>query len=76
MIAAARAAPNLASSLISTAFNIGIAGGAFLGAMLLNAGVSYAHIPVVGTVGALLAAATAALSWWLERREAALSVSV
>lgn len=68
VIGAARSAPNLASSLISTAFNLGIAGGAFIGAMLLNAGVSYADIPAVGVVTSLLAAGTASLSWWLERR--------
>lgn len=65
---AAREAPNLASSLISTAFNIGIAGGAFLGAVLLNAGVSYAHLPAVGIVCGLAAAGVAAWSWLLERR--------
>jgi DHA1 family inner membrane transport protein len=68
IIHAANAAPNLASSLISTAFNIGIAIGAFLGAMLLNAGVHYADLPAVGTVTALVAAGTASLSWWLDRR--------
>lgn len=68
VIHAAHSAPNLASSLISTAFNLGIAGGAFIGAMLLNAGVSYADIPAVGVVTSLLAAGTASLSWWLERR--------
>lgn len=69
VLTAAQAAPNFASSLISTAFNIGIAGGAFIGAMLLSAGVSYAHIPVVGVVTSLCAAGTASLSWWLERRD-------
>lgn len=64
----AREAPNFASSLVSTAFNIGIAGGAFLGSALLNAGVVYADLPAVGVVTSLLAAATAGLSWWLERR--------
>lgn len=68
VIAAARLAPNFASSLISTAFNIGIAAGAAIGAGLLNAGVSYADIPAVGVVTSLLAAGTASLSWWLERR--------
>ena len=68
LFAAAQSAPNLASSLISTAFNIGIAGGAFIGAMLLSSGVSYADIPAVGVVTSLLAAGTASLSWWLERR--------
>lgn len=65
---AAREAPNLASALISTAFNIGIAGGAFLGAVLLNSGVSYAHLPAVGIICGLAAAAVATWSWLLERR--------
>ncbi len=69
VITAARAAPNLASALISTAFNIGIAGGAFAGAMLLSAGVSYADIPIVGVIASLLAAGTAGLSYMLERRQ-------
>ncbi len=41
----ARAAPRLASTLVSTAYNIGIAAGAFLGASLLNAGLDYALLP-------------------------------
>lgn len=69
VITAAHSAPNLASSLISTAFNIGIAAGAFTGAILLSSGVSYADIPTVGVVSSLLAAGTASLSWWLERRQ-------
>ena len=71
VLTAAHAAPNLASALVSTAFNIGIAGGAFIGATLLNAGISYGDLPAVGVVSALCAAATAALSYWLERRETA-----
>ncbi|MBK8086282.1 MAG: MFS transporter [Devosia sp.] len=68
VIGAAHKAPNLASSLISTAFNIGIAAGAAIGAGLLSAGVSYADIPAVGIVTSLLAAGTAMLSFRLERR--------
>jgi len=68
VIHAAHAAPNLASSLISTAFNIGIAIGAATGAALISVGVSYADIPAVGVVSSLLAAGTASMSWWLERR--------
>lgn len=71
VLQAARAAPNLAASLISTAFNIGIAGGAFLGAMLLTVGVSYASLPVVGIICGLLGAAVATLSWRLDRRRVA-----
>lgn len=65
---AARAAPNLASTLISTAYNVGIAGGAFLGAVLLNSGMSYASMPVVGIACSTLAAAVALGSWYAERR--------
>jgi MFS transporter, DHA1 family, inner membrane transport protein len=64
---AARAAPNMASTLISTAYNIGIAGGAFLGAMLLNAGVGYALLPCVAIGTSLLATGVALLSWRAER---------
>jgi len=67
---AAREAPNLASSLIATAFNIGIAIGAFLGAVLLNAGVSLGDLPAVGSVTALIAAGLAGLGWALDRRDA------
>ncbi len=70
VITAAHKAPNLASSLISTAFNIGIAAGAATGAWLIASGVSYADIPAVGVISSLCAAGTASLSYWLERREA------
>lgn len=70
VITAAHKAPNLASALISSAFNIGIAAGAFIGAALLSAGVSYADLPTVGVISSLLAAGTAALSFTLERRSA------
>ena len=69
VITAAQSAPNLASALISTAFNIGIAAGAAIGAALISAGVSYADIPMVGVVSSLLAAGTATASWLIERRE-------
>lgn len=70
VITAAREAPNLASALISTAFNLGIAGGAFLGAMLLNAGVRLGDLPAVGVCTALLAAIIAFVSWRLDKRVA------
>lgn len=73
VVHAAREAPNLAAALISTAFNIGIAAGAFLGAVLLNAGIVYADLPTVGVVTALLAAGTASFSFWLEKRSARLA---
>lgn len=70
VIHAARRAPNLASALISSAFNIGIACGALIGAVLLSSGVSYNDLPAVGIVCSLLAACVASLSFWLERRDA------
>lgn len=70
VIAAAARAPNLASSLISTAFNVGIAAGAWLGSALLTMGVSYADLPAVGVVTSFMGACTAGLSFWLERRAA------
>ncbi len=45
ILKAASDAPNFASTLISTAFNVGIAGGAALGAQVLAAGWSYAQLP-------------------------------
>ena len=66
---AASDAPNLASALISTAFNIGIAGGAALGASLLNAGVHLGDLPAVGSVTALVAGALATAGWLLDRRD-------
>lgn len=73
VISAAQKAPNFASALVSTAFNIGIAGGAFIGGQLIASGVSYADLPAVGVVASLCAAATAALSWTLERRSTVLA---
>lgn len=71
VIHAAREAPELASSMISTAFNLGIAGGAALGAVMLTNGVHLADLPAVGTGTSLLAAGVAWLSWRLDRRAAA-----
>jgi DHA1 family inner membrane transport protein len=64
-------APNLASALIPSGFNIGIAIGAILGATLLESGFGYRNLPLIG-VGALsLALLLALLSYWLERRSGA-----
>lgn len=40
-------APNFGSTLISTAFNIGIAGGSALGAAAIASGWSYGHLPLL-----------------------------
>jgi len=55
VLAWAADAPNLASSLIPTGFNIGIAIGAILGANLLEAGYGYRALPLIGAVALVLA---------------------
>ena len=67
---AARAAPNMVSTLVSSAYNIGIAAGAFLGAVLLNGGLSYAWLPAVAAVTSSLALVVAVISNSVERRSA------
>ena len=64
----ARAAPRLASTMVSTAYNIGIAAGAALGATLLNAGVDYALLPVTGIITSTIAGLVALVSVRLDRR--------
>ena len=61
-------APNLASTLISTAFNIGIAAGPWLGGLALNAGWGYARLPWISVFFVAAALAVAILSAALERR--------
>jgi len=65
---AARAAPNLASTFVSTAYNVGIAAGALLGAVLLNSGMSYATMPLIGVASSIIAALITAGSLMSERR--------
>ncbi len=55
-------APNLASTLIPTAFNIGIAAGAWLGSAALG-GTGYASLPWIGCASALVALGIALWSW-------------
>jgi DHA1 family inner membrane transport protein len=61
-------APGLASSLIPSGFNIGIALAAFLGATMLNAGLGYQSLPLAGAAALLLAVGVAAFSYAWERR--------
>lgn len=68
ILAAAADAPNLASALIPSCFNIGIAIGAVLGAGLLDAGFGYRNLPFIGAVAMVLAALIAIGSYWAERR--------
>jgi MFS transporter, DHA1 family, inner membrane transport protein len=62
ILKAAADAPNLASPLVPTAFNIGIAAGASLGAFALELGWGYSALPLIGIVASLLAALAAAVS--------------
>jgi DHA1 family inner membrane transport protein len=61
-------APGLASSLIPSGFNIGIALAAVLGSAMLNSGYGYRSLPLVGTVALLIAALVALQSLVWERR--------
>lgn len=61
-------APNLASSLIPTAFNVGIAIGAILGAILLEASFGYANLPFIGAAASSLSVLLAIGSHLAERR--------
>src|SRR5262245_28145676 len=65
-------APNLASAMIPSGFNVGIALAAFIGAMLLNAGYGYRSLPVLGIAAMIVAAAVALISQASERRSGAL----
>jgi DHA1 family inner membrane transport protein len=64
-------APNLTSALIPAGFNIGIAIGAILGAGLIEAGLGYQSLPLIGVVSLAFAAAIALWSALWERRSAA-----
>lgn len=69
VLAWASDAPNLASALIPTGFNIGIAIGAVLGASLLEAGFGYRNLPLIGAVALCIAAAIAVTSLIWENRQ-------
>jgi MFS transporter, DHA1 family, inner membrane transport protein len=60
-------APELASTLISSIFNVGVALGASLGASSLAGGVELSDLPAYGIAGTLAAGAVAAAALWWER---------
>lgn len=68
VLAWAADAPNLASALIPSGFNIGIAIGAVLGSTLLEHGFGYRNLPLIGTIALVLAVGVAVFSYLLERR--------
>lgn len=61
-------APNLASALIPSGFNIGIAAAAFIGAMMLNGGFGYRSLPLLGVLAMVVATAVALSSYMAELR--------
>lgn len=63
-------APNLTSALIPAGFNIGIAVGAILGAGLIEAGMGYQSLPLIGAISLALATIIAVWSGLWERRSA------
>jgi DHA1 family inner membrane transport protein len=62
ILTAASDAPNLASTLIPSAYNVGIAVGAVCGLFLLEGGAGYRTLPAVGILASLLAVGVALLS--------------
>lgn len=64
-------AANLASSLIPSGFNVGIALSSSLAAALLNAGYGYRVLPLVGAAAMVVAVVTAVASLAAERRSGA-----
>ncbi|GLQ08721.1 MFS transporter [Devosia yakushimensis] len=68
VLAWAADAPNLASALIPTGFNIGIAIAAILGSTLLENGFGYQNLPLIGTGALLLAVLVAVFSYTWELR--------
>ncbi|MDB5988186.1 MAG: transporter, family, inner rane transport protein [Nevskia sp.] len=72
----ARAAPLLASTLNQSAFNLGNAGGAFLGAHLLAAGHSYPSLPLAAAVVTVIGLGLTVLSAKLERRATTRTLAV
>lgn len=61
-------APNLASSLIPSGFNVGIAIAASLGALMLSSGLPYRSLPFVGVASMIVATIVAAASYAWEKR--------
>jgi DHA1 family inner membrane transport protein len=61
-------APDLASTVMSSMFNVGIASGASLGALMLSQGAVYAHLPWVGFTLAIPATLLCIVAAILDRR--------
>lgn len=70
VLAAAADAPNLASALIPSGYNVGIAMGAIMGAAVIESSLGYSVLPLIGCVSCALAVLVAVYSHWLDRRGA------
>ena len=68
MVDKAKHAPNLASTLNIGAFNLGNAGGAFLGGLVIDQGFSLTAVPLAGAIVAVIALAAAVLGTLRDRR--------
>lgn len=64
----ARDAPNIASTLNIAGFNLGNAGGAFLGGIVIDQGLGLISVPVAGAIVAALGIAAATLGALRDRR--------
>jgi len=67
----AHEAPNLAASLISSAFNIGISVGAAIGALSLKAGLAYGELPLIGVAAGVPTLGIAVAAHLIDRRRLA-----
>ena len=63
-----KGAPNLASAFNIAAFNVGSAGGAYLGGVVLKSGFGLDAVPWVGALVSAVAIAVTAFSWSLDLR--------
>lgn len=68
IVDAARGAPNLASTVIQSTFNLGIALGPVIGALILAVGAGYAMLPIAGALLSMLGVLGALWSRAMERR--------
>ncbi len=66
----AKAAPDLASTLISSVFNIGTATGSWISAGALATGLAYAQLPLISIGAAIIASVLAFVVTARDRREA------
>ena len=70
VLTGASKAPDLASTLIASAANVGIAAGAVVGAQALSVGLGYSQLPWIGALITALAAGVILISLHLERQAA------